>query len=170
MNHDAGKTQYRCDLHILTLLSISSVTSKTFIASKVFIFRKSGWFCLKAHNLPLFHAKFRHAGSSGLSSTCFWNLMKFEQNLLKKRHFWAILYVWTLINFEHHELEWPNKSCIVNNWHLICIILAFHHSIRILVLKYSCCYLKPAQTSKIKRKTQIFHIDFNDLVFFYRDT
>ena len=47
------------------------------------IFGKSGWFCLTVHNLPLFHAKFCHAGSSGLSSTCFWNLMKFEQNLPK---------------------------------------------------------------------------------------
>ena len=65
------KKVYEMKKEFATLLSISSVTSKTFIASKVFIFRKSGWFCLKAHNLPLFHAKFCHAGSSGLSSTCF---------------------------------------------------------------------------------------------------
>ena len=54
-----------------TLLSISSVTSKTFIASKVYIFGNSGRICQKAYNLPFVHAKFQRTGSSYLASTLF---------------------------------------------------------------------------------------------------
>ena len=46
---------------------------------------KFRWFCLKAHDLPLFHAKFHNTG--GLGSTCFWNWMKLDEILLKNRVF-----------------------------------------------------------------------------------
>ena len=52
-----------------TLLSISSVTSKTFIASKIYILGNSGRICQKAYNLPFVHAKFQRTGSSRLAST-----------------------------------------------------------------------------------------------------
>ena len=54
-----------------TLLSKATVTSKTFIVPKVFIFRHPGWSCLKAYNLPFVHAKFQCSGSSSLASTWF---------------------------------------------------------------------------------------------------
>ena len=52
-----------------TLLLISSVTSKTFIVSKVYIFGNSGRICQIACNLPFVHAKFQRTGSSRLAST-----------------------------------------------------------------------------------------------------
>ena len=51
-------------------------TSKTFIVSKVFIFRNPAWICLKAHNLPFVHAKFHWSSFSSLASTQFWVKMK----------------------------------------------------------------------------------------------
>ena len=50
-----------------------------------------------------------------------WNLSKICP---KKSHFWAILHLWTLINFANYELKWPKRSCNVNNWHLV---LSFIH-------------------------------------------
>ena len=52
-----------------TLCSKASDTSKTFIAPKVFILRNLDWFCLKAHKLPLIHAKIHGTGPSGWFST-----------------------------------------------------------------------------------------------------
>ena len=57
---------------VYTLLSKATGTSKTFIVSKVFIFRNPAWICLKAHNLPFVHAKFHCSSFSSLASTQFW--------------------------------------------------------------------------------------------------
>ena len=47
-----------------TLKSKATDTSKTFIVPKIFIFRNSDWFCLKAHYLPFIYTKFHSTGSS----------------------------------------------------------------------------------------------------------
>jgi len=52
-----------------TLLSKTSVTSKTFTASEVSIFGNSDWICQKAYNLPFVHAKFQRTSSSCLASS-----------------------------------------------------------------------------------------------------
>ena len=51
-----------------TLSSKASVTTKTFTVPKVFIFKNPDWFCLKAHSLRFFHAKFQSTSSCGLVS------------------------------------------------------------------------------------------------------
>ena len=57
---------YEC---LITLFSKATVTSKTFIALKVFTLKTPNWFCQKAHNLPFVYAKFCSSGSSCLAST-----------------------------------------------------------------------------------------------------
>ena len=76
-----------------TLSSKASVTSKTFVAPKVFILRNSDWLCLRAHNLRLIHAKFHCASLRGLAFTWFWKLMKFQEILLWISYFSAHLHL-----------------------------------------------------------------------------
>ena len=53
----------------LTLSSITTATSRTFIVLRVLILSNSDWCYLKAHNLPFIHAKFHSTGLSSLAST-----------------------------------------------------------------------------------------------------
>ena len=135
----------------ITLLSTASVTSKTFVVHKVIIFRKSSWFCLKAHNLPLFHAKFHHAVSIGLSSTCFWSLMKFEQNLPKKSYFWFFF-----ANMNPYKLctLWAKMIILVYDWHLLCIILVFYHFITNVGAEIQLMFFETCSNSKKKKSNE----------------
>ena len=92
------------------LLSKASVTRKTFIAPKVFVFGNSDWICLKAHNLPFLHAKFHRTGSSGFASTQFWMKMwkTLWEDFLKIEKLTLLLKI--IVISQRIKQKWPDWS------------------------------------------------------------